>query len=90
MSVTDVRISGRWRRTRPTVQIEGGSYPLQDARQLWQILDGFLACSDEEGPSTGPGGGGDHDPGTSPRLPPSDPRQERPVSGRRRCFCHLL
>lgn len=50
--VTDVRIDGRWIRTQPTVQLEGGNYSLDGARLLGAILDGFLARIDQEELST--------------------------------------
>lgn len=42
LSVTDLCVDGRWVRTQPVIQVEGGSYHLDSARQLRTILDGFL------------------------------------------------
>jgi hypothetical protein len=42
LSITDTPADGRWVRAAATVQIEGGSYPLDSIRQLRDALDEFL------------------------------------------------
>ena len=46
VSVMDVPKEGVWRRREPTVQVEGGSYALADARQLYAALREVLAVVD--------------------------------------------
>jgi hypothetical protein len=48
IGVTDLLIDGRWIRTEPTVQIEGGSYSLEGARQLQAVLTTFVAAVEDE------------------------------------------
>jgi hypothetical protein len=48
LSATDVHSDGRWIRTGPTVQIEGGSYTLDGARQLRAALDDLLTLADSK------------------------------------------
>jgi hypothetical protein len=52
LSVTDLLIDGRWVRTRPTVQVEGGSYDLDGARQLRDALGRLLAAVDASATDT--------------------------------------
>jgi hypothetical protein len=49
LSALDLPTAGGWRRLPPTVQIEGGSYSLDGARQLRDVLDGFLGCAARDG-----------------------------------------
>lgn len=44
LSVTDLHLNGQWTRTTPTIQIEGGSYSPQGARQLRSAVNAFLAA----------------------------------------------
>lgn len=51
LSVTDLLIDGRWIRTQPTVQVEGGSYSLDGARQLQSAVGALLDLTDGEAPT---------------------------------------
>jgi hypothetical protein len=42
MSASDQRVNGRWQRTSPTIQIEGGSYSLDAARRLCAAISALL------------------------------------------------
>lgn len=48
LSQRDLLIDGRWIRTRPRVQVEGGSYSLDGARDLHTALGELLATADQE------------------------------------------
>jgi hypothetical protein len=48
LSVIDLLVDGRWTRTCPTVQVEGGSYTLDGARHLREALDRLLAAADDQ------------------------------------------
>jgi hypothetical protein len=52
LSAIDLPTGGGWRRLPVTVQVEGGSYSLDGARQLRDVLNGFLvtAARDGDGP----------------------------------------
>lgn len=47
VAVSDVRVGEEWRRGGPTVQVEGGSYAVEDARQLYLALGELLAMVGE-------------------------------------------
>ena len=49
LSAVDLPVAGGWRRLPPTVQIEGGSYSLDGARQLRDVLNGFLVSAARDG-----------------------------------------
>lgn len=49
VSVRDTCDGGQWMRSTPTVQIEGGSYPLDAVRALRDALDDLLAHFDTDG-----------------------------------------
>jgi hypothetical protein len=49
LSTIDQPAGSGWRRLPPTVQIEGGSYSLDGARQLRDVLNGFLGATAGEG-----------------------------------------
>lgn len=51
LSVTDLLIDGRWIRTQPTDQVEGGSYSLDGARQLQSAVGALLTLTDVEAPA---------------------------------------
>jgi hypothetical protein len=51
VSVTDVPKGGTWRRREPTVQVEGGSYALADAWQLFEALREVLSVVDATEPA---------------------------------------
>ena len=50
LSTTDTPTDGRWVRATATVQIEGGSYPLDSIRQLRDALDEFLRIASDNRP----------------------------------------
>jgi hypothetical protein len=52
LSTTDHHVAGQWTRPAPTVQVEGGSYSLDGARELRDALSEFLARVASD---TGPG-----------------------------------
>ncbi|MDQ1287909.1 MAG: hypothetical protein QG622_1474 [Actinomycetota bacterium] len=43
LNVVDIRVGDHWVRSRPTVEIEGGSYSLDGAHQLRTAIGSFLA-----------------------------------------------
>ena len=48
LSTTDLPTDGTWTRAVPSVQIEGGCYPLDGARQLRDALDELLRATDKD------------------------------------------
>jgi hypothetical protein len=50
LSATDLLIDGRWIRTSPTLQVEGGSYDLDGAHHLRDALDQLLAVVEDSAP----------------------------------------
>jgi hypothetical protein len=48
LSVIDLLVDGRWTRTCPTIQVEGGSYTLDGARHLREALDRLLTAADDQ------------------------------------------
>ena len=46
LSVVDHRGPGGWVRTKPTVQVEGGTFTVAEARRLRQALDDLLSQID--------------------------------------------
>jgi len=51
VSVADVPMDSAWKRRPPTVQVEGGSYSLEGARQLYSALREMLSAVDEGEPA---------------------------------------
>jgi hypothetical protein len=49
LSAVDLPNAGGWRRLSPTVQVEGGSYSLEGARQLRDVLTAFLVFAAQDG-----------------------------------------
>jgi hypothetical protein len=49
LSALDLPGGSEWLRLPPTVQIEGGSYTLDCARQLRDVLNGFLVLAAQDG-----------------------------------------
>jgi len=47
VSVVDLPLGDTWERRSPTIQVEGGSYSVADARQLWRALHEVLAAVGE-------------------------------------------
>jgi hypothetical protein len=47
LSVVDQWVDGRWVRTHPTIQVEGGSYTLDGARHLHEALGRLLTAADD-------------------------------------------
>jgi hypothetical protein len=50
VSVVDLPSGETWARGTPTVQVEGGSYSVADAWQLWQALHEVLVAVGERDP----------------------------------------
>lgn len=48
LSQRDVLIDGQWIRTRPRIQVEGGSYSMEGARELHAALGELLATAPQE------------------------------------------
>jgi hypothetical protein len=48
LSQRDLLIDGRWIRTRPRVLVEGGSYSLDGARDLYATLGELLTTADQD------------------------------------------
>jgi hypothetical protein len=46
LSASDQPAGRRWLRSGPTIQVEGGSYPLDDARRLHRALGALLRRAD--------------------------------------------
>jgi len=51
ISVADVSTENAWERRAPTVQVEGGSYSLEGARQLYRALREVLSAVADGGPA---------------------------------------